>query len=166
MSDSFLSKVVVEWERGADQFSALGIKVSKVRTGIVLDGEGGALVKMVQPIKMGVGSPLGSGKQWQSWIHIQDIAGIFLHLIHQELEGVYNGVASSPVTNKKMTQVIAKYLGKPLWLPAVPAFALRLLLGEMGSLALESQLVSAKKVEESGYRYHYVNLEQAISNLL
>lgn len=166
VSDAFLGKVTVEWEAAADQFSELGISVAKVRTGIVLAPDGGALPKITKPIVMGVGSALGDGQQWQSWIHIEDIAGIFLFILNNKLSGVFNGVAPSPVTNEKMTKAIATYLKKPLWMPKVPAFALKLLLGEMGSLVLESQLVGAQKIEAEGYLFHYVNFEKAIEDLL
>jgi hypothetical protein len=156
----------VDWEAAADQFSSLNIPVTKVRTGIVLSNDGGALPQITNPVKMGVGAALGSGEQWQSWIHIEDIAGIYLFLLKHTLSGVYNGVAPGPVTNSKMTRIIASHLNKPLWLPKVPKFALKLLLGEMGALALESQLVSAAKIEEAGFRFHYVNLEKAVEDLL
>ena len=166
VGDSFLAKTVVAWEAAADQISDLGIKVTKLRTGIVLHGSEGALPKMMKPIQMGIGAPLASGEQWQSWIHIEDMAGIFLHVVKNRLSGVYNGVAPAPITNKKMTQVIAFRLQKSLRMPKVPAFILKLMLGEMSDLVLESQLVSAKKIRESGYRFHYVNLEMAIADLL
>jgi uncharacterized protein (TIGR01777 family) len=166
VSDSFLGKVVTQWEAAADEFTKLGIKVAKVRTGIVLDSDEGALPKLVSPIKKGVGAPLGSGEQWQSWIHIEDIGSIYLFLLMHGLEGVFNGVAPSPVTNKKMTHIIASHLNKPLWVPKVPAWAMKLLLGEMSEIVLESQLVCAKKLETAGFDFHYVNLEKAIEDLL
>ncbi|MEL6809819.1 MAG: TIGR01777 family oxidoreductase [Bacteroidota bacterium] len=164
--NSFLGEVTKAWERAADQFSSLDISVVKVRTGIVLASKDGALPKLVKPIALGAGAALGSGKQWQSWIHIEDIAGIYLFLIKNRMSGVFNGVAPNPVTNKKMTKVIASQLKKPLWLPKVPSFIMKLLLGEMGALVLESQLVSAKKIEKAGYLFHYVNLEKALEDLL
>jgi len=166
LSTTFLGKVTVEWEAAANQFLALNIKVAKVRIGLVLDNEQGALPKIVKPIRIGVGAALGSGNQWQSWIHTKDIAGIFLWLLQQQLSGVFNGVAPNPMTNQKMTQIIAFKLKKTLRLPKVPPFVLKLLLGEMGALALESQLVSAKKILASGYHFQYVNLEKAIEDLL
>lgn len=165
-SDSFLGEVSVAWEAAADQFTALPMRVSKVRTGIVMDADDGALPKIVKPIRMGMGAPLGSGEQWQSWIHIEDIAGIYLFLLQNNQSGVFNGVAPSPVTNKRMTEIIAQHLAKPLWLPKVPLFMLKLLLGEMAAIAVESQLVSAQKMEAAGYRFRYVNLEKAIEDLL
>lgn len=166
VSSSFLGEVVKVWEAEADAFSALGITVSKVRTGIVLSKNEGALPKIIQPIKMGVGAPLASGQQWQSWIHIKDIAGIYLHLIKNNLEGIFNAVSPDPVTNERMTKCIAKFYQKKIWLPNVPAFVLKLILGEMSALVLESQLVSAEKIVEEGFQFHYVNLETALEDLL
>lgn len=165
-SNSFLGKVTVQWEAAADQFANLGLSVVKVRTGIVLASNDGALPKLVKPIAMGVGSALGNGKQWQSWIHIEDMVGLYLHLLKNNANGVYNGVAPNPVTNQKMTYLIARQLKKTVWLPKVPVFVLKLLLGEMSDLVFESQLVSAKKSQDVGYRFRYVNLEKALENLL
>lgn len=165
-SNSFLGKVVVAWEKAADNFERLNIKVSKVRIGVVLDETEGAFPKLAKPIQMGVGTPLASGRQWQSWIHRKDVAGIFMFLLKNGLSGVYNGVSPSPTTQKKMTQLIASQLKKKLWLPKVPAFVLRLMLGEMSDLVLESQLVSSEKIENAGYMFQFVNLENALSDLL
>lgn len=166
VDDSFLAEVVVAWEAGADQFKALGIDVAKVRTGVVLAKEEGALPKLMQPIEYWAGAPLASGKQWQSWIHIDDIANIYLHIILNQWEGIYNAVAPTPVTNKKMTKQIAALLDKPLWLPNVPAFVLRLVLGEMAILVIEGQLVSSHKLEERGYQFLFYNVESALEDLL
>ena len=166
VSNSFLGEVTQDWEAAADLFSTLNIPVTKVRTGIVLSNQEGALPKIVKPIKMSLGAALGSGEQWQSWIHIEDIAGIYLFLLKHKKSGVYNGVAPNPVTNAKMTKIFASHLKKPLWLPNIPSFVLKLLLGKMSALAFESQLVSAGKIEEEGYLFHYVNLEKAIEDLL
>lgn len=163
---TFLGEVVKEWEAAADAFETLNIKVSKVRTGMVLSEKEGALPKLVKPIKLGVGAPLGSGEQWQSWIHIRDIAGIYLHLMEKKLAGVYNAVSPNPVTNKKLVQLLAQFTESTLWLPNVPAFVLKLVLGEMSSVVLESQLVSAEKIMDSGYHFQYVNLENALEDLI
>ena len=133
---------------------------------MVLAKEDGALPKLVKPIKLGVGSPLGSGNQWQSWIHLQDIAGIYLFLLQNKLEGTYNAVAPNPVQNKKMTKLIASQLDSPLWLPNVPSFVLKLVLGEMAVLVLEGQLVSSEKIEKLGYPFKFYNIESALQDLL
>ena len=161
----FLGKVVEEWEASADHFKSLGIRVAKVRVGVVLAEKGGALEQLIKPIKMYVGAPLGDGKQWQSWIHVADLAGIFKTLIENKLEGVYNAVAPHPVTNETLTREAAQILNKPLIVPKVPAFALKLLLGEMAAIVLESQKVSGAKIE-SVYDFKFTELNQALKNLL
>ncbi|GHC55356.1 TIGR01777 family oxidoreductase [Ulvibacter litoralis] len=163
---SFLATVVKAWEASANQFRDLGMDVAVVRTGMVLAKDAGALPKLVKTIKMGFGACLGNGQQWQSWIHIDDIARIYFFMLINELEGVYNAVAPSPVTNQKMTKLLAKKLDAPLWLPNVPAFALKLLLGEMAVLALEGQLVNSKKIEASGFFFTYSSIDAALKDLL
>ncbi len=166
LATTFLGDVVTQWEASADAFTSLGIKVTKVRTGIVLSEREGALPKLLKPIKMGFGSPLGSGEQWQSWIHECDIAGIYLFLLKNSLTGIFNAVSPNPVTNKKMVQILANHYNKSIWLPKVPEFMLRLLLGEMAAVILESQLVSSEKLIAAGYQFQFVNLEHAIEDLL
>lgn len=166
VDDTFLGQVVVAWEEAADRFLKLGIDVAKVRTGLVLSAEGGALPAIMKPVKLGLGAPLGSGKQWQSWIHIDDLSSIYLSIIENEWEGIYNAVAPNPVTNKKLTQLIALYLQVPLWLPNVPGIFLKLILGEMAVLVLKGQLVTSKKIEALGFNFKYFNLESALDDLL
>lgn len=162
----FLGEVVQEWETAALEFQQLDIATSFIRTGIVLDGNEGALAKIATPIKYYAGAPLGDGKQWQSWIHIEDIARLYIHVLTHELTGVYNGVAPNPVTNKKLTRVVAQKLEKPLFLPNVPKTVLKILLGEMGTIALQSQMVSSEKIEGTGFLFNYSTVETAIDDLL
>tara|TARA_R110002074_G_scaffold401197_1_gene598518 strand:+ start:390 stop:1298 length:909 start_codon:yes stop_codon:yes gene_type:complete len=166
VDNTFLGEVVVAWEAAAAQFKNMGMEVSKVRTGVVLAKNDGAFPKLVKPVKLGVGAPLGNGEQWISWIHLEDIAGIYLFLLTNQLEGKYNAVAPNPVQNKKMTKMIASKLDSPLWMPNIPDFAIKLLLGEMSVLVLEGQLVSSQKVEKLGYPFKYYNLENALQDLL
>jgi uncharacterized protein (TIGR01777 family) len=166
IDSSFLAKVVIGWEEAANQFREQGMDVALIRTGMVLAKTDGALPKLVKITKLGLGAPIGNGAQWQSWIHIEDIAGIFRFALNNQLEGVYNAVAPSPVTNAKLSRYLANQLDAPLWLPNVPSFLLKLILGEMSVLALEGQLVSSKKIEESGYRFRFSNLELALKDLL
>lgn len=163
---SFLAGVVIEWEKAANEFKQLGIDVAIVRTGLVLDRKWGALAKMTKPIKMGVGANLASGAQWQSWIHIKDIVGIYFHILTNELEGVYNAVAPNPVTNNKLTKQIANQLGRSIWLPNIPAAILRLIFGEMSEILIESKMVSCKKIEQHSYDFQYKNIETALEDLL
>lgn len=166
VDDTFLAEVVVAWEAAAVRFKNLGMEVSKVRTGMVLAKDEGALPQIVKPISLGVGASLGSGEQWQSWIHIQDIAGIYLFILKNQLEGKYNAVAPSPVINKKLTKQIAAQINAPLWLPNIPGFLIKLVMGEMSILALKGQLVSSHKLQELGYQFKFYNIESALQDLL
>lgn len=164
--DSFLGEVVEKWEAAADMFVNLNIKVAKVRTGLVLAENGGALQKMKEPTDFNLGSGLGSGKQWQSWIHIEDLANIYLYILENKLEGVYNAVAPNPVTNNELMEGIAKQMDKNVWLPNVPAIALKVALGDMATVVLSSQLVSSDKIENAGFEFQYKNLTKALEDLL
>lgn len=166
VDDSFVGKVVVKWESAVDNFKDIGLDVAKIRIGLVLAKKGGMLEKLKELVAFNVGAPLGNGKQWQSWIHIDDVTGIFLHALENKLEGVYNAVAPNPVTNKEMVREVAKQMGKPLWLPHVPAFALKTFLGEMSHIILSSQLVSNDKIEHTGYKFKFKNLPRALNDLL
>ena len=165
--NDFLSLVTQKWEQEAQNFSKLNIRTVRIRVGVVLSNDGGAFPLIAKPIKMGLGSPLGNGKQWMSWIHIKDVAGIFVHALENEnAKGIYNAVSPEPVTNIDMTKAIASQLKKPLWLPKVPAIAIKLALGEMASTALSSNKVSSTKVAQSGYSFKYPELDEALKALL
>lgn len=163
---SFLSEVVNVWEHEVDAFSQLNITVSKVRIGLVLSNKGGALLEMVKPIKFGFGAAFGSGKQWQSWVHINDLAKLFLYVLNHKLQGVYNAVAPNPVSNQELTKTIATVLNKPLFSPNIPKFFMKLVLGDMHTLLFESQRVSSKKIEDAGFHFKYHHLQPALEDLL
>ncbi len=164
--DTFLSQVVTKWEQSVDGFSELNLLVSKVRTGLVLSEKGGALPEMAKPIKFGLGASFGTGEQWQSWIHLDDLANMYLYILTNALEGVYNGVAPNPVTNKELIKSIAKTLDKPLFLPSIPKMAMKLILGEMHTLLFNSQRVSSKKIENKGFSFQFSYLKPALDDLL
>lgn len=166
VDDSFLGKVVLKWEDSVNKFKLQNIKVCKIRTGLVLSEKGGALTEMMKPIKMSIGSPFGSGKQVQSWIHIHDLVEMYFFAAKNELEGVYNAVAPNPVTNKILTQEIAAVLGKPLFMPNIPEFLMKLILGEMHIILFSSQKVSSQKIESEGFIFKYKQLEKALQQLL
>ena len=166
LADDFLGQVSQKWEAAADKFQDLDLRVAKVRIGIVLSEDGGALPQIMKPVKYNLGAPLGSGKQWQSWIHIHDLARMFLYIISNGLTGVYNGVAPNPATNEELTKEVAQVLDKKLWLPKVPKMALKLAMGEMSSVVLGSQLVSSSKIQLEGFDFNFVNLRPAINDLL
>ncbi len=161
----FLGKCCVDWERAVDEGEALGLAILKFRTGVVLTDEGGALKKLAMPVKFGFGAALGSGRQWIPWIHLQDTIYMYLFGIKKPLTGVYNMVAPNPVTNQKLTVTTAIRLHRPLWLPHVPAFALKLALGEMSAVVLGSTRVSAEKIEQAGFQFKYPQIKEAISEV-
>ncbi|WP_258103071.1 TIGR01777 family oxidoreductase [Marinoscillum sp. MHG1-6] len=161
----FLAQVVKDWEGAADMFSSR-TRVAKVRIGIVLSENGGALTEIAKPVKLFVGAPLGNGKQYLSWIHIKDLVGIFQHILDENLEGPFNAVAPQPATNKELTQAIANALNKPLMMPNVPSFVMKSLLGEMASMVLSGSKVSAKKILSQGYEFQYAELQKAVNDLL
>ncbi|MDV7139696.1 TIGR01777 family oxidoreductase [Maribacter sp. TH_r10] len=162
VDDSFLGEVVQKWEKEIDALSHFGFPVAKVRIGLVLSKDGGVLPKLEKPIKSYVGATFGNGKQWQSWIHINDLARLFLFIVENQLEGVFNGVAPNPVMHKKMVKELAKIFKSPLLLPNIPRFALKLILGEMSYLLFASQRVSSKKIAEEGFVFDYPNLGNAL----
>tara|TARA_B110000483_G_scaffold167116_1_gene197721 strand:+ start:1010 stop:1915 length:906 start_codon:yes stop_codon:yes gene_type:complete len=166
ISDSFLGMVVCQWESAVNSFKDLEIDVAIVRIGLVLSRDGGILSKSILPIQYGFGSFFGNGNQWQSWIHFQDISNIFYHILKYDLSGVFNGVSPNPVTNKTFTKKIAKFLNRPLLLPNLKKWMMRLLLGEMHTIIFESQNVSCEKLTKSKFKFKFDNFDQAIADLL
>ena len=163
---SFLRTVVRSWEGALKSFNSLGVLTTALRIGIVLDANEGALPKISGPIKGYIGSALGSGEQWQSWIHIDDLVSIFLFILESEIEGVFNAVAPNPVQQKDFVKSVAKVLKRPLFFPNVPEIVLNFALGEMSAIALESQRVSAQKIQNLGFEYKYHELDAALNHLL
>jgi hypothetical protein len=165
--NDFLAEVTKAWEGAVQSVAGLGIRTVLLRIGIVLSGKGGALAKMAQPVRLGAGSPLGSGKQWVSWIHVDDLCRLFMYALENlDLRGPYNAVAPEPATNEALTKQIAEVLGKPLFLPNVPAFALKLAVGEMAAAVLGSAKVSSQKVTQAGFTYQFPALTPALQDLL
>ncbi|WP_128545723.1 TIGR01777 family oxidoreductase [Larkinella soli] len=166
--NDFLAQVVRVWERAADEIAEQGIRTVKLRTGIVLTMEGGALPKLVQPVRLGAGAPLGTGQQYVSWIHIDDLCRIYLQAATDESwQGIFNAVGPEPVTNQALTRQIATVLHKPLILPKVPGFAIRLVFGELASAVLGGNYVLNKRIrEETSFRYQFPDLLPALKDLL
>ncbi|GAB4402855.1 MAG: TIGR01777 family oxidoreductase [Microscillaceae bacterium] len=163
----FLAQVTQAWEAEVDTLAELGLRVVKLRIGIVLSREGGALPKLVQPIRYGAGAALGSGQQYLAWIHIRDLARMFVYALENEaLTGTYNAVGPDPVTNAQMTKEAARVLQRPLLLPNVPAFALRLMLGEMAEMVLGGCRVRNDKMMQAGFQYDFPHLPGALEDLL
>lgn len=166
VDDSFLGEVVSKWEEEISSFRKFSFPVATIRVGLVLSMEGGALPAMVRPVKAYMGAAFGSGEQWQSWIHIEDLARQFLFVIEHGLDGVYNGVAPNPVTNSRLIKEIASVLDKPLILPNIPQGLMKVILGEMSYLLFASQRVSSKKIEEEGFDFNFKNICSALNNVL
>ena len=163
----FLPEVCRQWEAATKPAEDAGIRTAYTRTGIVLSGKGGALRAMLPNFKMGLGGKIGSGRQWMSWIHIQDHIGAINHILdHELIQGPVNLVAPSPVRNSEFTETLAKVSSRPALL-GVPAFALRLVLGDMArELLLASQRVEPAKLLGSGYQFKYPDLQSALLNIL
>jgi uncharacterized protein len=165
--DGFLAQVGRVWEAEARRAEQFGVRVVTCRFGVVLGRNGGALDKMVPAFRYCLGSPLGSGKQWFSWIHLDDILSIMSFLMeNKELSGAINATAPYPVRNKELTETLARVLGRPLILPAVPGFLLRILLGEFAGVLLEGQRVIPRKLLDANYRFQFAHLEDALRNLI
>jgi uncharacterized protein len=163
----FLAKVTNQWEAEVDKLAALKIRVVKLRIGIVLSEKGGALVEMAKPIRWGVGSPLGTGSQYISWIHLDDLCEMFIHAIDtDQMNGAFNAVSGNWVTNEEITKAIARELKKPLWLPNVPAFVLKIIVGEMAAIVLGGSKVTADRIKGTGFKFIYDKLEAALENSL
>jgi uncharacterized protein len=163
--NGFLPEVCVAWESQARAAETLGTRVVMVRIGVVLDSRGGALARMLPPFRMGAGGRLGSGKQWMSWIHLQDLVALFQLALDQPLRGAVNGVAPYPVENADFTRALAAALHRPAIFP-VPGFALKALFGEMAEVLLASQRVAPKAAEDAGFRFRFPQLEPALADLL
>lgn len=164
--DSFLTKVVHVWEQEVEAFKKLDIAVAKVRIGLVLSEKGGALPQIIKPAKIGLAAAFGTGKQWQSWIHITDLARLFLYILKYHLTGVFNAVAPNAVTNRELTKTVTKILEVPYFMPNIPKVLMKLVLGEMHILLFESQRVSSKKIENKGFNFKFNYLEPALVDLL
>jgi uncharacterized protein (TIGR01777 family) len=164
--DDVLARICVAWEREAEQAEALGVRVVRVRTGIVLDRHGGALQKMLLPFRLGVGGPVQRGSQPMPWIHVDDVVGIYLAAIDDERwSGPVNATAPQPVSNRDFSRALGRALRRPAILP-VPGFALRLLYGGMASLVTEGQHALPRRASELGYRYRHPELDEALRSAL
>lgn len=163
----FLSEIAMEWELEAEKAEALGIRVVRARFGVILAKEGGALPKMVRPIQFGVGGRIGSGQQWMSWVTREDVVAILRFALENgAVRGAINVVSPQPVRNAEFTAVLAKTLHRPALFPA-PAFALRLMLGEMAdALLLSSQRVIPMQLQKFGYRFLHPDLATALKSQL
>jgi uncharacterized protein len=162
----FLAKLCVDWEKEAQTASAHGVRVALVRVGVVLDKAGGALAKMLMPFKLGAGGPVGSGKQWMSWIHHEDLVSLFLlPLANAEASGPINGTSPHPVTNKDFGKALGRALGRPSFMPT-PTFGLRIMLGEVADVIATGQRVLPRRGLALGHTFRFPDIDSALRDVL
>lgn len=162
----FLAKVCFDWEMSTAPVTKMDVRRVVLRTGIVLSNEGGAFPKMKLPFKFFAGGPLGNGKQWMPWIHIEDeVRAIQFLLSHEQTSGPYNLCAPNPVTNKQFSNLVGSQMGRPALMPA-PAFAIKTVLGDMSTMLLDGQRAVPQKLEEAGFFFKYATAQEALSALL
>ncbi len=163
--DDFLAQVCQEWEQAAQRAADQGIRTAMVRIGVVLSQEGGALKQMLTPFKLGLGGPIGAGKQWMSWIHIHDIAGAFIAALdHADAQGPINGTAPHPVRNKEFSKSLAKALHRPCLFP-VPPLMLRVMFGEAAEVITGSQRVLPTRLQQLGFTFQHPNCLEAMQSI-
>jgi uncharacterized protein len=165
LGNDFLSGIAKQWEGSSKDIDISGVRRATIRTGIVLDLKEGAFPLVLLPFRLFFGGRLGSGRQWFSWIHLQDEVDAIAYIIENKLEGVFNLTAPNPVTNNELGKIISKVLKRPNWFP-VPGILLRLLLGEMSTLVLDGQQVLPGRLIKAGYKFAFEHIEPALRDLL
>lgn len=161
-SEDFIGQLCRSWEVAALQFEPI-CRVVTLRTSVVLAAEGGALPRIAKPVKWGFGAALGAGRQYMPYIHIDDLCRMYVHAIdHGDMKGAYNATNGEYITNREMTRAIARVWNRPLWLPAVPAFALKAVLGDMAQIVLEGSRATADKIRKTGFEFEYDDIISAL----
>ena len=162
----FLAQVCVDWEREAMRAESLGMRVARVRIGVVLGRGGGALSKMLTPFRLGLGGRLASGRQWMPWVHLDDVVGILLHAAtHESVTGPINATAPTPVTNAEFTKALARALHRPAVFP-MPGFMLKLIMGQFGEIVLASQKVIPAVAQRTGYSFQHPEIGPALAAIV
>ena len=162
----FLAECCKLWEDAVDQGKKLGLRIVKLRTGIVFSTKGGALPQLDKSVRLFVGAPIGTGKQWTPWLHIDDMVGMYIYALeNSSLENSYNACAPFPVTNKGLTKAIAKHLHRPVWPIKVPRRAIELVMGERAEAVLMSNNTSAQKILDAGFKFKFTHLDDALGSL-
>ncbi|MBK8194593.1 MAG: TIGR01777 family protein [Lewinellaceae bacterium] len=166
VDSSFLVECCRRWEAAADEVAALGIRTVKLRIGVVLAKEGGALAEFVKPLRFGVGGYFADGQAWYSWVHLDDVCRMFIWAIeNQQVSGVFNAVAPNPVRNRDLVKAIAHAMHQPALIVPGPAFAMKFLLGEMAAVILNSNKVSAEKIQQAGFRFQHPEIQEALKQI-
>ena len=162
----FLADCTRQWEAAVDEGKALNLRVAKFRTGVVLTRDGGALPALAQPVQAGYGAPMGTGSQWVSWIHLQDVVGLYVLAVTDfSLNGVFNQTAPQPVTNRQLVDALAEQFNKSLWMPATPRFLLKMIMGERSSFVLGSINAPPSALLQQHYHYAYPAIQEALMNI-
>lgn len=163
---AIMTETTVAWEKAVQQGDSLGLRVVTLRTGVVLDRRKGALPEFERPIRMGIAAPLGTGQQWIPWIHLNDLIRLYLYALESEqLQGVFNACAPEQITNAQLTAALRKKLGISIPLPPVPSFLLKILLGPMSEIALDSTRMTSYRIETSGFDFNFPTLSKALDDL-
>ena len=165
VGSDFLSSVVKDWEDAVNDFASCASKIIKLRTGLVLSRKGGVLPVLSLPVQMGLGAAFGSGKQGQSWVHISDLIQLYIFALELDESNVFNAVAPQPVTQNELIKILGLVIKRPVFLPNIPAFLIRLFFGDRSALVLGSQFVCAAKIQEKGFIFRYTTLEMALRQL-
>ncbi|TPG37878.1 TIGR01777 family oxidoreductase [Flavobacterium pectinovorum] len=166
-ADDFLGTTCQEWEKAVDKIASLKIRIVKIRTGIVFGKGEGFLKKIVPSFKAGFGAVLGNGKQYLPWIHIDDLCQIYLKsILDEQMQGAYNACINDTTTNSRFSKTLANLFGYTIWLPKVPAFILKLVLGEMSVAVLKGQRVSSEKIQKAGFEFQFTDLEKTVVSCL
>jgi len=165
-AEDFLGNTCNLWEQSADRFGDLGIRVVKIRTGIVLSKKGGVLSRFSIPAKIGLGSAIGDGKQYLPWLHIEDLCNIYMSAIQNtNMKGVYNAVAPEHITNNEFVRKISERMKMPFWLPNIPSILIRLIFGEMSVMLLNGSRVSSERIIAAGYKFYFPTIDGALQDL-
>ncbi|HEX5272908.1 MAG TPA: TIGR01777 family oxidoreductase, partial [Gemmataceae bacterium] len=160
-----LARICVAWEKSARAAEAAGVRVSLIRIGIVLDKEGGALKPMLTPFRLGLGGPVGSGRQWMAWVHYADVVGIILLALDRaDVRGPLNAVAPHPVPNKEFGKALGRALHRPAFMP-MPGFAMRGLVGEAAEVILTGQRVLPREALRLGYQFQFPTIDEALTDI-
>jgi uncharacterized protein (TIGR01777 family) len=165
--NDFLAETAVYWEKGAEQFESIGIQTGILRIGVVLSKKGGALKKMMKPVKLGMAAALGTGNQFMPWIEISDLARMFLFVMeNHHSDSIYNAVAPNHINNYNFMKTLSRALKRPFFLPNVPSFVLRLFFGEMSDIILKGNKVSSEKVQKAGFDFRFEQLEEVLRSVV
>jgi len=166
-ADDFLGNTCKEWEKTVDKIASLGVRIVKIRTGIVLGKDEGFLKKIIPSFKSGFGAVLGTGKQYLPWIHIDDLCQIYLKaILDEQMQDAYNACTTDTTTNSRFSKTLANLFGYSIWLPKVPSFILKIALGEMSIAILKGQRVSSEKIQKAGFEFQFTDLEKTLVSCL